>query len=45
MLEFWEQAQDTKLLQNWSGGVAEGLLTKHGLYDNRALKDFLSEQF
>lgn len=41
MSTFWTSASNSELYKNWLGGIAEGLLIKGGLYNDKELKDFL----
>ena len=45
MQKFWLDAGNTKLYQNWWGGIVDGLFTKGGIYDSAPLKTFLSKEF
>lgn len=45
MASFWKAATNSTLYQSWWGGLAEGLLTEGGLYDNSPMSDFFSDQF
>lgn len=41
MIKFWQDASNTRLYKDWSGGVAQGLIMEGGLYDPQLLSDFL----
>ena len=41
MTTFWKNAATGELYKNWLGGIAEGLLIKGGLYNDKELLDFL----
>jgi len=45
LVQFWENASNSKLYQDWWGGVANGLLWKGGLYDSSPFKTFLEREF
>lgn len=45
MINFWKDAADSKLYQNWWGGVITGLFSAGGIYDNSPLYDFLTKEF
>jgi predicted acylesterase/phospholipase RssA len=45
MIQFWTDAANSKLYQNWWGGVIAGLFTAGGIYDNSPLYDFLTKEF
>jgi len=40
LVEFWQATAHAKLYKSWWGGLAEGLLTEGGLYDNSPMVDF-----
>ena len=44
MKTFWENSANTTLYKDWMGGVAEGLLLKGGLWNDKAVKDFLETE-
>ena len=42
MTDFWKQSGNVSLWHNWlPGGVAQGLTTKGGIYNNNATLDFI----
>ena len=41
MSKFWTDASNSELYKNWLGGIAEGLLIKGGLYNDKELMDFM----
>ena len=41
MKTFWENSANTKLYKDWMGGLAEGLLLKGGLWNDKAVLDFV----
>ena len=41
IIKFWQDASNTRLYKDWSGGVAQGLIMEGGLYDPQLLSDFL----
>lgn len=41
LVKFWDDASNSKLYQDWWGGVVNGLFWKGGLYDSAPLKTFL----
>ena len=45
MEQFWLDAGNSKLYQNWWGGVIDGLFTKGGIYDSAPMKDFIKKEF
>jgi len=45
MQEFWINAANTPLYDDWIGGVVEGMFFKAGLYDSKPLKKFLKSEF
>ena len=45
MKKFWTDAGNTKLYQDWFGGIVNGLLLQGGLYDNSPLKAFIQKEF
>lgn len=45
MAQFWIDAGNSKLYQNWWGGVIDGLFTKGGIYDSKPMKDFIVKEF
>ena len=45
MAQFWIDAGNSKLYQNWWGGVIDGLFTKGGIYDSAPMKDFIKKEF
>jgi predicted acylesterase/phospholipase RssA len=45
MQQFWIDAGNSKLYQNWWGGVIDGLFTKGGIYDSKPMKDFIQKEF
>jgi hypothetical protein len=44
MQSFWDNSANTKLWKDWAGGLAEGLLVKGGLYNNKPLLNFLTTE-
>lgn len=44
MKTFWENSANTKLYKDWLGGLAEGLLLKGGLWNDKAVLDFLKTE-
>lgn len=44
MKTFWENSSNTKLYKDWLGGLAEGLLLKGGLWNDKAVLDFLKTE-
>lgn len=44
MQTFWENSANTKLFKEWPGGLAEGLMMKGGLYNNKPLLNFLTTE-
>ena len=44
MKTFWENSATTKLYKDWLGGLAEGLLLKGGLWNDKAVLDFLKTE-
>jgi len=44
MKTFWENSANTKLYKDWMGGLAEGLLLKGGLWNDKAVLDFLKTE-
>ena len=45
MEDFWISASQSKLYQNWWGGIAAGIVAKEGIYDSSPLKDFIQNKF
>jgi hypothetical protein len=45
MEQFWKDAGNTTLYQNWWGGVVAGLLSAGGIYDDSPTLKFLTKQF
>ena len=41
---FWTNSANTKLYKDWLGGLAEGLLLKGGLWNDKAVLDFLKTE-
>ena len=41
MKTFWDNSANTKLYHDWMGGLAEGLLIKGGLWNDKAVLEFL----
>ena len=44
METFWKNSATTKLYKDWLGGLAEGLLLKGGLWNDKAVLDFLKTE-
>ena len=44
MKTFWDNATNTKLYKDWLGGLAEGLLLKGGLWNDKAVLSFLQTE-
>ena len=44
MHTFWTNSANTKLYKDWLGGLAEGLLLKGGLWNDKAVLDFLKTE-
>jgi len=44
MKTFWDNSANTKLYKDWLGGLAEGLLLKGGLWNNKNVLDFLKTE-
>jgi predicted acylesterase/phospholipase RssA len=44
MKQFWLDAGNSKLYQNWWGGVIAGLFTAGGIYDSAPLLEFLKKE-
>jgi hypothetical protein len=42
MENFWTLASQTKLYDDWTGGIVDGLIFKGGLYDSSPLKSFIN---
>jgi len=45
LVAFWQATAHAKLYQSWWGGLAEGLLTEGGLYDNSPMLAFFNTEF
>ena len=44
MKTFWTNSANTKLYKDWLGGLAEGLLLKGGLWNDKAVLDFIQTE-
>ena len=44
MKTFWVDSANTKLYKDWLGGLAEGLLLKGGLWNDKAVLDFIDTE-
>ncbi len=44
MKSFWVDSANTKLYKDWLGGLAEGLLLKGGLWNDKAVLDFITSE-
>ena len=44
MKTFWENSTGTPLYKDWLGGLTEGLLVKGGLWNDKAVHDFLKTE-
>ena len=44
MKTFWDNSANTKLYKDWVGGLAEGLLLKGGLWNDKGVLDFLKTE-
>lgn len=44
MKTFWDNSANTKLYKDWLGGLAEGLLLKGGLWNDKGVLDFLKTE-
>jgi hypothetical protein len=44
MKTFWDNSANTKLYKDWLGGLAEGLLVKGGLWNDKGVLDFLQTE-
>lgn len=44
MKAFWENSGNATLFKEWPGGVVEGLVMKGGLYNDKPLLNFLTNE-
>ena len=44
MKTFWENSANAELYKNWLGGLAEGLLVKGGLWNDKGVLTFLKTE-
>ena len=43
LMRLWEEVGFSNVLKFWKGGIAEGILFRSSLFDNKNLKDYLSK--
>ena len=44
IIKFWQDASNTRLYRDWTGGVAQGLVMEGGLYSPLLLQEFLATE-